>query len=287
VEAFITPYWQTRSAVAIQENDVEVQQPSVIDRQAGIKNGRSFLLDLIQSRHSSRGGFDASRNISKPNLAQILAAARWAPTPSNMQNFEIIVVDDPGLLTALGKLPAEMSEAYLRGNFALISKTEDELRIRKVGTLASDYPPAWIDPEAWNPESDYRSQLTYLESAVLNARVLLVVTYDSSVHAPGSEGHMLGFIALGCVMENMWLMAESLSLSMHVHTVFSDEAVEKQVRSLLKMDPATKIAFACGLGYPVQDAGQDVRVRRELEDFIYHNEFGHKDVLWGQELSKQ
>jgi hypothetical protein len=41
-----------------------------------------------------------------------------------------------------------------------------------------------------------------------------------------------------------------------------------------------KIAFACSLGYPAEPANPYLRVRRELEDFVHHNEFGHKDVLW-------
>jgi hypothetical protein len=41
-----------------------------------------------------------------------------------------------------------------------------------------------------------------------------------------------------------------------------------------------KIAFACSLGYPADPAAPYVRVRRDLEDFVHHNQFGHKDVLW-------
>jgi nitroreductase len=81
-------------------------------------------------------------------------------------------------------------------------------------------------------------------------------------------------------MENMWLMSESLGLGMHVLTVFSDGPVEKQVERVLGIPPLMKIAFACSLGYPAMPAAPYLRVRRELEDFVHHNQFGHKDVLW-------
>jgi nitroreductase len=255
--------------------------------QAEEADGTNVLLDLIRKRHSSRGAFNPDRCVSEQELARILEAARWAPTPNNMQNFQIVVVDDPEKLAVIGKLPAEMSEAYLRENYALLSQSEAELRIKKKGTLASIYPRAWVDPEAWSPDSDYRSQLTYLERALLQPKVLLIVLYDSSVRAPGSDGDTLGLMGLGCVMENMWLVAESLGLGMHVLTVFSDSAVEIEIRRVLKIDTKMKLAFACSLGYSADPLAKGVRVRRDLEDFVHHNDFGHKDVLWSRALKEQ
>jgi nitroreductase len=244
------------------------------------------LLALIRRRHSSRGAFNPERKISDATLAKVLEAARWAPTPNNMQNFEIIVVDDARTLASIEQLPAEMSEAYLKENYALLSTSEDELRARKIGTMASLYPRAWVDPEAWNPESVYRSQLTYLGKSFLQPSLLLVVLYDAGTRAPGSEGDTLGLMGLGCVMENMWLMAESLALGMHVLTVFSDSRVETEVARILKIAPPMKIAFACGLGYPIEPVVEGVRVRRDLRDFVHHNTFGGKDMGWILELEE-
>ena len=50
----------------------------------------------------------------------------------------------------------------------ITNMSEAELRKRKFGTLATIYPRAWVDPEAWSPDSDYRSQLTYLGRAYYN-----------------------------------------------------------------------------------------------------------------------
>ncbi|WP_221313026.1 nitroreductase family protein [Granulicella aggregans] len=259
--------------------------PTVND-QAAIVDAYDPLLALIRKRHSSRGEFNPDRSISKPILARILEAARWAPTPNNMQNFQIVVVDDPKTLTLIGALSAEMSEAYLKENYALLSASEAELRVRKIGTLAGIYPRAWVDPEAWNPTSDYRSQLTYLGKTLLQPKVLFVVLYDSSSRAPGSEGDTLGFMGLGCVMENMWLTAESLGLGMHILTVFADSPVEAEVRRVLKIEPQMKIAFACGLGYPAYPTVEDLRVRRDLDDFVHDNAFRQQNVSWSLELNK-
>jgi nitroreductase len=265
---------------------VKTETNATVEHQAAIMDENDPLLALIRRRHSSRGEFNPDRRISKPVLARILEAARWAPTPNNMQNFQIVVVDDPKTLTLIGALSAEMSEAYLKENYALLSASEAELRVKKVGTLAGIYPRAWVDPEAWNPTSDYRSQLTYLGKTLLQPNVLFVVLYDSESRAPGSEGDTLGFMGLGCVMENMWLTAESLGVGMHILTVFADSQVEAEVRRVLKIEPQMKIAFACGLGYHADPSVEDVRVRRDLEDFVHHNAFRQKGVAWSQELKE-
>ena len=88
-------------------------------------------------------------------------------------------------------------------------------------------------------------------------------------------------------MENMWLTSESLGLGMHILTVFSDSPVDAEVRELLKIKSPMKIAFACSLGHPAEPIIENVHVRRDLDDFVHHNTFGHKDVQWSLELNKR
>src|ERR1700739_3156491 len=235
-------------------------------------------LKLIRDRYSERGAFDANRPVAKSDLKMILEAARWAPTPNNMQNFEVVVVDEKQQLEAIGKIPAYMSEDFLRANYAEVVFTEEELRTRKRGMLASMFPPAWTNPQAWDPGSDYTFQLTFLGRAVQENPLLLVVLYDGSKRAPGSERDFPGHMSLGCVMENMWLMSEALGIGFRVLTVVSDSPVEREVKKILHAPARMKVAFACALGYPTQPSrAAHARVRRDLEDFVHCNEFGRKD----------
>ena len=240
----------------------------------------SGLLKVIRDRHTTREPFNADRPIAKPELKMILDAARWAPTPNNMQNFQILIADKRETLEAIAKIPAEMSESFLRENFAQLSFTEDELRIKKIGMLASAFPKAWTDPEAWNATSDYRTQLTFLGRSVQETPLLLFVLYDQREHAPGEEKDLSGHMGLGCIMENMWLMSESLGIGFHVLTVFSNGRVEKQAATILHLPAHMKIAFACALGYPQHSAENSPRVRRDLEEFVHHNQFGVRDTVW-------
>lgn len=230
------------------------------------------ILKIIQERKSARLPFDPGRPISEEDLEQILEAARWAPTAHNMQNFEIIVVDDKEQLETIGKIKSQVSETFLRENYQQMSFSEEELRKRKVGVLAGMFPPSWRRPDAQVDSADSMAH-SFLGGILQHAPMLLIVVYDSTKRAPASEGDVLGMISLGCVMENMWLMAESLGIGFHIVSALSSEAVEKDLRPLLNLPPQIKIAFACRLGYPTAEQVGYIRVRRDISDFTHKNRF--------------
>ncbi|OCA98362.1 nitroreductase family protein [Clostridium beijerinckii] len=227
------------------------------------------LLNLIKTRPSSRGLFDTNRSISKEALNKILEAGRWAPTPHNMQNFEIIAVDDPKIIEAIANIELTMQKGANEESNNYVSASEEELKRRKTGILNS-IPSGAITEHVKNPLFEY------LRKSITASSVLLIVMYDPRKRAPRSEGDFLGKIGLGCVMENMWLMAHSLGIGLQIVTAvdYSDD-YEKQLKSTLGIPEYFKRAYSCRLGYPVSTKGNYLRVRRDLEDFTHYNHFGN------------
>ena len=234
------------------------------------------MLDIIRERQSARVLFDPERPIAKEKLRQILEAARWAPTAHNMQNFEVVVVDDRTLLTALSNIKHEVDDAFIRENYQQLSFSEDELRTKKVGILGAMFPPSWRRPGLAPIPHEERAH-SFLGGPIQKSAVLLFVLYDPGRRAPASEGDFLGIMSLGCVMENMWLMAQSLGIGVHILSVLSAESVEREVKPLLGIPDRLKIAFAARLGYPISSPNY-VRVRRDVDDFTHHNRFGRKGL---------
>ena len=76
----------------------------------------SEMLELIRQRRSLRMPFDPHRAVALADLADILEAARWSPSAHNMQNFEVIVVDDPEVVTAIANIQRPLSETFIREN---------------------------------------------------------------------------------------------------------------------------------------------------------------------------
>ena len=243
------------------------------------------ILDVIRNRRSLRVAFDPARPVSREDLGRILEAARWTPSAHNMQNWEIVVVDDPDVLEALARVERPISETFIRENYEQLSFSKEELLKRKTGLLASMFPPAWQTPdfkaaalgaeapEAAAPADDALGQggISSRQRALLPTPVMLVVVYDPSRRAPASEGDFLGIISLGCLMENMWLEAEALGLGMQIVSALADAA---KLKEILAVPEDRRVAFSCRLGYPVQEPEDQLRVRRDVEDFTHFNRYG-------------
>ena len=228
------------------------------------------VLDILQKRMSTRIPFDSERPVAKEDLRQILEAGRWAPTAHNMQNFEIIVVDDKKILDIIGKIRSIVSEAFIQENYHQLSFSEEELQKKKVGILGTMFPPAWTTP-GYKPDKD-----TDLARPIQTSPIMLIAVYDPERRAPASEGDFLGIVSLGCMMENMWLMANSLGIHFHVVSAISSDPVEKEVKRILNIPDRLKIPFAFRMGYPVSTPAKYLRVRRDVEDFTHHNRYGNK-----------
>lgn len=231
------------------------------------------MLKAMKSRRSSRCSFDLHLPVSQNDLQQILEAARWAPTAHNMQNFEIIVVDDKSLLKKLANLKAPTSQAFIRKNYKQLSFSVEELKRKKVGILGTRFPTFMRDLSIKpKPEEKISSSQRNL---VKKNPVLLIVVYDPSKRAPASKGDTLGFMSLGCVMENMWLMAHSLGISLHIVSSFHDSGIEGKAKRILGIPKHLKIAFTCRLGYTSAPA-EYLQVRRDIKDFTSYNQYGNK-----------
>jgi len=230
------------------------------------------ILKLIRERRSVRTPFDPDRPISRQDLRQILEAGRWAPTAHNMQNFEIIIVDDKQILEEIGAIQSMVSDTFIQENYQQLSFSEEELLHKKVGLLGTMFPPSWRTPGVKPVVEEGRTRSFPI------CPTLLIVLYDPSKRAPASEGDFLGIISLGCMMENLWLEANSLGIDFHIVSSLASGSVEKEVKRILAVPEHLRIAFSVRLGYVAQLPLPHLRVRRDIEDFSHHNRFGNKGV---------
>jgi nitroreductase len=194
-----------------------------------------------------------------------------------MQNFEVVVVDDKQILERIGNIKSRVSEAFIRENYQQLSFSREELLEKKVGILGRGFPSDWRDPAKLD-KAVRESRTTPLNQRVRGSPVLLIVIYDARKRAPASEGDVLGFMSLGCVMENMWLVAQSLGISVQVLSVFGTDPAEKGVKQVLNVPEYMKVAFTFRLGYPASTPVEGLRVRRDVDAFTHHNWFGNKGL---------
>ena len=223
------------------------------------------LLKLMNQRQSDRVPFDRTRKVPDSELRLILEAGRWAPTVHNMQNFQVVVVDDRIVLSAIEAVSLPISETFLRENYQQLSASEEELARKKVGLLATMFP---------HSMRTSRAEAPLKAGCLLPAPQLLFLLYDPRTRAPASEGDFLGIMSIGCVMENMWLAAHSLGISFHVETGMGAPEPAREIRKILGIPQELRIAFVARLGYPAKSVGRYLRVRRDIEDFAHRNGYG-------------
>ena len=166
-----------------------------------------------------------------------------------MQNFEIIVVDSKELLEKIGNIKSPISAAFIRENYQQLSFSREEFLQKKVGILATMFPPEWRDPA--KVEEVVRESKSWLLSETMEGSpIVLIVIYDARKRAPASEGDFLGIISLGCVMENMWLVAQDLGISFHVMSVFSRGPCGKRVEATSQCPRIHEDCICHPLGIP-------------------------------------
>jgi nitroreductase len=235
------------------------------------------VLGVIRGRRSTRAPFDG-RPPSKEDVKRILEAARWAPTPHNMQNFEIVVVDDAKTIGRLGKIKSPISEAFIRENYPLLSFSLEALLKKGTGIMGAAFPKSWTTPPFDMEAIAREGGPSTLEDGIDGSPLLLVVLYDPCIRAPASEGDFLGILGLGCVMENIWLAAEELGISARILSEFGEEPMEAQIKKALRIPSRMRIAYAVRLGYPPSKAARQPGVRRETGRMAHRNRYGKK---WG------
>jgi nitroreductase len=232
---------------------------------SAMKNEKE-VLELIKERRSSRVPFDPGRPIAKADLDKILEAGSWAPTAHNMQNFEIVIVDDGKVLKKISKIKGQISMTFIKENYTQLSFSKEELLKKKTGIMGNMFPRSWVTPGAKiDKNSDTRP--------MFSSPLLSVVLYDPAKRAPASGGDFLGIMSLGCVMENMWIMASALGLSFHVVSSLGSGSMEKEVKRILGIPKRLRIAFTFRLGYPAAKPETYLRVRRDIQDFTHHNRY--------------
>jgi nitroreductase len=137
------------------------------------------------------------------------------------------------------------------------------------------FPPSWRTPDNWSTIAR-ESESSPLDQTIEGSPTLLIVIYDDRKRAPASEGDVLGFMSLGCVMENIWLTAQALGIGVQIISVVGESSVEQRVKNMLEIPGYMRIAYAVRLGYPISKPSKLLRVRRDLIEIAHHNRFGNK-----------
>jgi hypothetical protein len=189
-----------------------------------------------------------------------------------------VVVDDRKLMILISEIKRPPDLTFIKENYQQLSFSEDELRQKKVGILGNMFPQSWQTPNPKLEDIKNEDRSLFMTKQITSSSALIFILYDPSRRAPASENDFLGVISLGCAMENIWLMANSLDISVHIVSSLSGNGVAEEIKKILNIPDNFIIGISMRLGYSSASVNY-LRVRRDIKDFTHFNGYLNKGLI--------
>ena len=237
--------------------------------------------ELVKLRRSSRWMFK-NKQIPDSDLKKIFEAARFAPTPHNSQAFEIILVKDKNVIKQISEVGFRLNEKYVNEHFYWVRYSDKELEEKRDGVPIDALPKFVMDlkdnSELIKSDEFWEKAMSLWSLLLQNSSVLLFILYNKSRPGVGPLKHLWGIITIGGIMQNIWLAANNLGISVHLISgqLMVPESVKKMKKILKIPDKNYRIMIIFRLGYEKKLGRYGTKYRREIRDFVHLNQFGTK-----------
>jgi len=202
------------------------------------------FIDVIRRRRSVRK-FEKGRSVSKEVLVKIAEAGRWAPSGANVQPWDFIVVEDPGMrdkVVAVFINQAERLKEYAKG-FPSVYKSYLANTVAIVIVVGD---PRWkINfPHGITPESE-------------------------ADYAQNNEN--IFYCSIGAAIQNIQLAVTAVGLTSAWLSGGGEEQTNRDLSELLGYPSSLRAYGTIPIGYPSRDVSS--RYRRPLEQIIHWNKY--------------
>ena len=249
---------------------------------------RMSLFDAIIRRRSHRGLFQ-DKPIVHGDLEQLLEAARWAPSPFNVQPWEFLIVREREGKIALAiltktSIAEQLKDAkFLDDNSRWARLTDEEWKVRRDGILLADYvdlprilsnKPNTIDSLLKNAKHLSilgriglgRLVAKKMSDLVRTSPLLILVLMYSERRPPGKGATRWMWLGMGAMIQNLLLTAVTLRIgAQFVSAPLEREADRERIREIFDIPDSIEIVSLLRLGYA--DASDEKSVRLRTSDF--------------------
>ena len=242
------------------------------------------VLDAIIQRRSHRGTFQ-QRDIETDDLEKLIEAARWAPSPFNVQPWELVLIQETAGKSALADLTeraviAQFKDAnFLDDNSRWMRLTEKEWQELGDGVLLADHV-TLPKPLQDAPEKLLQHLLKNAKSFTLlghlgagkipakeialqvrEAPLLMLVTMNCKRYPPGEGGSRWMWLSMGMLIQNILLGATALDIGVQFVSAPLERSIDReQIRQLFNIPIFHEVITLLRLGYVEKETESAVRL---------------------------
>lgn len=242
------------------------------------------LFDAIIQRRSHRGTFQ-KHMIEADDLEKLIEAARWTPSPFNVQPWELIFIQETEGKSALADLTEraiieQFKDAkFLDDNSRWMRLTEEVWQEQGDGVLLAEHV-TLPKPLQDAPEKLLQGLLKNAKSFTLlghlgagkipakeialqvrEAPLLMLVTMNCKRYPPGEGGTRWMWLSMGMLIQNILLAATAMDIGVQfVSAPLERSADREQIRQRFNIPIFHEVITLLRLGYIEKETGNSVRL---------------------------
>ena len=254
------------------------------------------VFDAITQRRSHRGTFQ-ERAIDAADLEKLIEAAQWAPSPFNVQPWELVLIQEAEGKIALADVTAraiidQFKDAkFLDDNSRWMRLTEAEWQEHGDGVLLEEHV-TLPKPLQDAPEKLLQGLLKNAKSFTLlghlgagkipakeiatqvrEAPLLMLVTMNCKRYPPGEGGTRWMWLSMGMLIQNILLAATALKIGVQFVSPPLERAADReQIRQLFNIPTAHEVITLLRMGYVEESGGDSVRL--QTSEFVHFEKVG-------------
>ena len=251
------------------------------------------FIEAVLKRRTNRDPF-VNKPISQEDINIIIESARWAPSPFNIQPWEIIIVTKQESKDELAKLvqksmSAQMGDArFLHDVSQWISLSQDEWQERGEGVMIDDHVdlPEFIkDRTKLKPLLNNAKNMSFLGKLGLGkigaskfvellkkAPLIMIILLNKQKRSPGENRETWELLGMGGFIEHILLTATALNIGTHfINAPLETKKDRDELRKIFSVPDQYEPVCLIRAGY--FDNKPKPSVRLKPEKFVHYEKF--------------
>ncbi len=254
------------------------------------------VFEAIMQRRSYRGEY-ADRPIEDADLNRIIEAARWTPSPFNVQPWELLIIKEFKGKEVLANMTEQAiveqfkDSQFLDDNSNWMCIDETEWKERGDGVLLTDHvtlpkmlqnAPKKLTGSLLKSLLKRAKSLTILghlgagklpaneiATQVREAPLLILITMNTQRKPPGEGASRWMWLSMGMLIQNMLLGATALGIGVQfVSAPLESETDRDSIRKHFNIPEYYEVMTLLRLGYMDLEKGESVRL--ESDEFVHY-----------------